>query len=183
VDHCGGHRTACGFPRRKPHIASLQCRVAGNPGSDRPFRVFSPGKTTPRDLCRHVMFIDEPQYLQADQFGALISALHRCATIRQLITSAFANADLGRNHARLGQMRSWDGRQTIGGVSNSKRLLAQCSREPNQAFVNRSFIIASEPDKQSLRVWASKSVSIDGKNLDPLGCGQLLCSPRGHAIP
>ena len=68
------------------------------------------------------MFIDEPQYLQADQFGALISALHRCATIRQLITSAFANADLGRNHARLGQMRSWDGRQTIGGVSNSKTL-------------------------------------------------------------
>jgi hypothetical protein len=63
-----------------------------------------------------------------------------------------------------------------------KRLLAQCSGEPDQAFVNRSFIITSEPDKQSLRVWASKSISIDGKNLDPLGCGQLLCSPRGHAI-
>ncbi len=29
------HRTACGFPRRKPPIAALgQCRAAGNPGSD-----------------------------------------------------------------------------------------------------------------------------------------------------
>ena len=40
-------------------------------------------------------------------------------TIRQLIMSAFASADLGRNHARLGQMRIWDGRQTIGGVSEA----------------------------------------------------------------
>ena len=30
---------------------SNACRAAGNPGSDRPFRGFSPGKTTARDLC------------------------------------------------------------------------------------------------------------------------------------
>src|ERR1700689_1332762 len=51
---CGalwGHRTACGFPRRKPHIAALnECRAAGNRGSERAFRGFLPRKTTPRDL-------------------------------------------------------------------------------------------------------------------------------------
>lgn len=33
-----------------------------------------------------VLFIDELQYLQEDQFAALISALHRCAQARLPVT-------------------------------------------------------------------------------------------------
>jgi hypothetical protein len=56
-------------------------------------------------------------------------------------------------------------------------LLAQCSRETDQAFANGSFIVAGEAEKQCLRVGALKGVSINGKNFDALACGQLFCMP------
>lgn len=55
-----------------------------------------------------VMFIDELQYVKEDQFGALISALHRCAHLRLPIT--LVGAGLPQLLALAGEAKSYSER-------------------------------------------------------------------------
>ncbi len=61
---CGcswNYRTACGLPRRKPHIIVLgQCRARRKSGSGRPFRGFLPRKTTPRKFFQATVIANLP---------------------------------------------------------------------------------------------------------------------------